>query len=505
MELQHTQLDVRSTERVTQAIAVEENGDLVFDAVGVDTNPEPNRCGFVFDWDSPSDVDVRAFQDNPVMLLQHDDWSMPIGIWEQVEVTAEEVRLQGRIPDLSEVKSAEQMEERIAPIRAAIRKGLLKAISIGFYMGKSERVEDDHGRTDFVRVKSFELVEGSVVTLGAHQTALIKQGSLDVAATASMSDRLASGREWQTEETGELIRMSLSTPPGSEGEEAESEEDPEIERDVAATLAAGTPDPVIDGVRESLEAQGLAVEAETDDAGITRLYTTQAPEMQQDHDWQAIPWSRHKDEVPKADEDAEWDGSAATKEADADDLKAMSLFEDKENLDIKAGYKGPHHEPDGTVVWRGVAAAMAALMGARGGFEGVSDAEKQDAYEHLTKEYERFDEEPPAFEQGLSHDDLMALHNDGRIIIPGAELPGKQSTEEPAEQPEIGREQQPESAAAEEPQPTVELELTAEVEEQFRGAIRAYLQEHPVAQKLRAAQVNTELQKIKERNRARRE
>jgi hypothetical protein len=63
----------------------------------------------------------------------------------------------------------------------------------------------------------------------------------------------------------------------------------------------------------------------------------------------------------------------------------------------KAAYKLPHHDLiDGElkVVWRGVAAAMEVLNGARGGVE-IPDADRRAAYRHLAAHYESFDEEPP--------------------------------------------------------------------------------------------------------------
>lgn len=116
----------------------------------------------------------------------------------------------------------------------------------------------------------------------------------------------------------------------------------------------------------------------------------------QQENWVAIPYSRHGD-VPKADEDTRWDGPGEVAAADVEDLKMMCLFEDKNNLDIKAGYKGPHHlhQRPYRVVWNGVRAAMAALLGARGGFANIPEDEKKKAYNHLVKHYQQFDKEPP--------------------------------------------------------------------------------------------------------------
>ena len=73
---------------------------------------------------------------------------------------------------------------------------------------------------------------------------------------------------------------------------------------------------------------------------------------------------------------------------------------DPEHADDFGGYKLPHHEViDGElcVVWRGVAAAMAALMGARGGVN-IPDKDRRGVYNHLAKHYKQFDKQPPSFE-----------------------------------------------------------------------------------------------------------
>lgn len=103
-------------------------------------------------------------------------------------------------------------------------------------------------------------------------------------------------------------------------------------------------------------------------------------------------------ETPKAAPDAEWDGPAEVAQAEVEDLRAMCAWVDPENADNKGGYKLPHHRAQGehAVVWRGVAAAMAALLGGRGGVD-IPDGDRRAVYEHLAKHYAQFDKEPPGF------------------------------------------------------------------------------------------------------------
>jgi len=69
--------------------------------------------------------------------------------------------------------------------------------------------------------------------------------------------------------------------------------------------------------------------------------------------------------------------------------------EDRENF---GAYKLPHHTVDDNgvlvTVWRGVSAAMAALMGARGGVD-IPDSDFDKVYNHLARHYREFDKEPP--------------------------------------------------------------------------------------------------------------
>jgi len=60
--------------------------------------------------------------------------------------------------------------------------------------------------------------------------------------------------------------------------------------------------------------------------------------------------------------------------------------------------KLPHHKAEktgvGKVVWRGCAAAMGALMGARGGVD-IPEGDVEAVYKHLARHYEQFDKVPP--------------------------------------------------------------------------------------------------------------
>ena len=118
----------------------------------------------------------------------------------------------------------------------------------------------------------------------------------------------------------------------------------------------------------------------------------------------------HPDGTPKAPEDEEWDAAAEVREAEVEDLKVMCAWVDSENADVKGAYKLPHHKASGqhAVVWRGVAAAMAALMGARGGVD-IPEDDRRGVYNHLSRHYEEFDKEPPEFQSYNVEDDIELL------------------------------------------------------------------------------------------------
>jgi len=124
-------------------------------------------------------------------------------------------------------------------------------------------------------------------------------------------------------------------------------------------------------------------------------YDEKQIKMIQGEEKSVIPYKQ----TPKAAIDAPWDAGAEVKAATVADLKIMCTWYNKESPDNKGSYKLPHHTASGhKTVWKGVAAAMAALLGARGGVA-IPAGDRKGVYNHLAKHYKEFDKTPPDFKE----------------------------------------------------------------------------------------------------------
>ena len=135
--------------------------------------------------------------------------------------------------------------------------------------------------------------------------------------------------------------------------------------------------------------------------------------VEETEDRKVIPYRN----LPLAPEGMKWGWNATTQNAilgrneDWKRYKKAHAWFDPEKRDTKAGYKLPFAAiVDGQlkVVWRGVAAAMGALLGARGGVNIPAD-EKEGVYNLLVRYYKRFDKPAPEFKE-MSEEELQSLH-----------------------------------------------------------------------------------------------
>lgn len=111
-------------------------------------------------------IDTTNFEQNPVLLLNHNWWGLPIGKW--AGLTRHAKRLDGTahfVGDLSDEAEA---------VWRLVDGGALRACSIGFYPKLVEGIYDaDRSLTGF-RILESELLECSVVTIPANTHALKK-------------------------------------------------------------------------------------------------------------------------------------------------------------------------------------------------------------------------------------------------------------------------------------------------------------------------------------------
>jgi len=104
------------------------------------------------------------------MLFQHDQGD-PIGVWDTATEKSDGLHLTGKLL-VDEV-------ERAREVRALVRSGAVKGISIGF-MTRRAVMRPGGGRT----IKSLELMEASLVTLPMHPGAKVTSAKSAVTALA---------------------------------------------------------------------------------------------------------------------------------------------------------------------------------------------------------------------------------------------------------------------------------------------------------------------------------
>ena len=141
---------------------------------------------------------------------------------------------------------------------------------------------------------------------------------------------------------------------------------------------------------------------------MTRSFEDMLKRASKQEGYTVIPFKKY----PLVDEGVAWSAPKEIAAAEVSDLKMMGTLYLGDG-ESKGDYKLPHHRAaDKHTVWKGVAAAMAALLGARGGIKPApSDAEKKGAYSHLSKHYVEFDKEAPEL-RDYSEAELKEMFSD---------------------------------------------------------------------------------------------
>jgi hypothetical protein len=134
----------------------------------------------------------------------------------------------------------------------------------------------------------------------------------------------------------------------------------------------------------------------------------------------------------KAPEGEAWDAGAEVRAASVEDLKAMCAWVETGSEDNKTAYKLPHHKAKGhAAVWRGIAAAMAALLGGRGGVD-IPSGDRKGVYNHLGKHYAAFDKEVPEFKEFVEEGEEKPYANEHacRLLEPISGAPTRRKNGE---------------------------------------------------------------------------
>jgi HK97 family phage major capsid protein/HK97 family phage prohead protease len=117
----------------------------------------------------PSGWQTRNFNRNPIALFAHDS-KFIVGHWKDVRV--EGGALRGRLELLDAVS------DRLREVHAAVKAGILRAVSVGFRPVESE----PRGKSGGMRFIKSELVECSLVSIPANPNALAVAKSLHLSA-----------------------------------------------------------------------------------------------------------------------------------------------------------------------------------------------------------------------------------------------------------------------------------------------------------------------------------
>ena len=328
--------------------------------------------------------DLRNFKKNPIIMYAHDYRTLPVGRAPRVWVSND-----GKLKNTIEFPPKGTYEFADI-VERLVNAGFLKTESVGFIPKKWE--DGDGEKAPKRTYTKQELLEISLVPVPSNPDALRNVVDSGVITTKQLE------MITKPEETDDYIRI------------------PVAECDVTATIDISK--------KEGIKALYCGKEKKV----RTYLFDKRPP-----HNWtmeRAKKWvEEHKEgkeiesgiseefsiegksvipykETPKADEAAEWDAGKEVREADVEDLKIMCTIiqGDPEN---KTSYKLPHHQAGGShkVVWRGVAATAAVLMGARGGVQ-ASPEEIAGAKRHIGLHYKDFDKGEPPWEKGISQEEI---------------------------------------------------------------------------------------------------
>lgn len=308
--------------------------------------------------------DFTDFKKNPVVLWAHSYSTPPVA--KAVNIFRDSMS----IDSVAEF-TPKEMNPFGYMIYQMYKGGFLSAVSVGFQPTDFELARDREGGMNFTRQS---LMEYSTVPVPSNPHALIQARSkgINTEPLKEWAENILD--DW--DETGEGLLIPKNTI-----EEVRKDSDPKQKMSVA----------VPDSTEPTKEQLNTDEPSEPSEPG--------EPANQDKEIKRPIAYAQaHPDGTPSAAKDTDWSGSAQIAAASVEDLAVMCAWVDEENPDTKGAYKLPHHlaTDQHSLVWRGLTAAMGALLGARGGVD-IPDNERRGVYNHLAKHYAEFDETPPEF------------------------------------------------------------------------------------------------------------
>ncbi|MFX0084292.1 MAG: HK97 family phage prohead protease [Candidatus Hodarchaeota archaeon] len=235
------------------------------------------------------------------------------------------------------------ISETADKIRTLIKEGILDKFSIGGKVLRAETEFDENSQMEVLKIYSMELYEVSVVGLPAN----VKAQSIGYEIHKSFKD-------------SKICKVVDGIPL------CKNKEDTEVD-EITKSVVPYKPETKGSG-KESWDASAAE--------GRIRKWAG-GPDKEK------INWSKYQ--------------------------RGFAWFDSKNKENI-GGYKLLHHDiVNGkiTTIWRGVAAAMAVVMGARGGVD-VPAADKKGIYNHLAKHYKQFGKEVPEM-KSYTEDELNEI------------------------------------------------------------------------------------------------
>lgn len=382
------------------------------------TTKDEDRDGDIIE---PKGAVLNHFLSNPVFLWAHDHRRPPIG-----RVMPETITISDNAV-LADVKF--DLNDPFAKmVYEKYKNGFLNAGSIRFRPLEYEPIQqtetDENGNERVVRttgwhIKKWELLEFSAVPIPANPMALAQKGQYDpieLEITEQLDFAKETSQEVPVEQVYEEWVKQFADEKGN---------DKDLE-----TIVTDLYQRVEELARTVEELKSSSLSSFHHASSSTNPNTTHGadasgtmdgaggggsdtePEKDEDISKAVVPFKP----TQKASEDRSWDKTAAisrlrkwaskdgTGNKDTIDwAKYRQAFAWYDPNDAKnfEGYKLPHHDVENgqlVVVWAGVRAAMAALMGARGGVN-IPDSDRKGVYNHLAKHYKQFEKEPPEFKE----------------------------------------------------------------------------------------------------------